>query len=51
VARPAGKGRFPGLGWLRQPEDYSDREWILEIAREYNGLTNDSNANPRQGGS
>ena len=20
---------FPGLGWLRQPSSYSDREWIL----------------------
>ena len=27
--------RFPGLGWLRQPDDYSDREWILEIAEQY----------------
>ena len=24
--------KFPGLGWLRQPSVYSDREWILEIA-------------------
>jgi hypothetical protein len=29
---------FPGLGWLRQPETYSDREWILAIAQEYRGL-------------
>jgi 4-amino-4-deoxy-L-arabinose transferase-like glycosyltransferase len=29
---------FPGLGWLRQPAAYSDREWILEIAREYRRL-------------
>jgi hypothetical protein len=29
---------FPGLAWLRQPEDYSDREWILEIARQYRAL-------------
>jgi hypothetical protein len=29
---------FPGLGWLRQPESYSDREWILAIAREYREL-------------
>jgi len=29
---------FPGLGWLRQPETFSDREWILEIAREYHAL-------------
>ena len=26
---------FPGLAWLRQPEGYSDREWILEISRHY----------------
>ena len=29
---------FPGLGWLRQPETYSDREWILEIAQQYRQL-------------
>ena len=51
VARPAGKGRFPGLGWLRQPEGYSDREWILEIAREYQALTKDTDANPPEDGS
>lgn len=38
VARPAGQGEFPGLGWLGQPESYSDREWILEIARQYRKL-------------
>jgi hypothetical protein len=32
--RPA----FPGLGWLRQPTSYSDREWILEIAQQYRQL-------------
>jgi hypothetical protein len=30
---------FPGLGWLRQPTSYSDREWILEIAQQYRELT------------
>jgi hypothetical protein len=30
---------FPGLGWLRQPTTYSDREWILEIAQQYRELT------------
>lgn len=30
---------FPGLAWLRQPEGYSDREWILEISRQYHDLT------------
>jgi hypothetical protein len=37
----AGKNRsttFPGLGWLRQPTSYSDREWILEIAHQYREL-------------
>ena len=31
-------GVFPGRGWLRQPASYSDREWILEIARHYRML-------------
>jgi hypothetical protein len=30
---------FPGLAWLRQPDDYSDREWILEIAQQYRNLS------------
>ncbi len=38
VATPAAYGDFPGLEWLRQPETYSDREWILEIARQYQAL-------------
>ena len=29
---------FPGLGWLRQPTTFSDREWILEIAHQYRQL-------------
>jgi hypothetical protein len=29
---------FPGLGWLRQPTTYSDREWILAIAKQYGEL-------------
>jgi hypothetical protein len=29
---------FPGLGWLHQPESYSDRDWIIEIARQYREL-------------
>ena len=29
---------FPGLGWLSQPEPYSDREWILAIAERYRVL-------------
>ena len=33
-----GPDGFPGRGWLRQPTSYSDREWILEIARQYRTL-------------
>ncbi len=29
---------FPGRDWLRQPPGCSDREWILEIARQYRRL-------------
>jgi hypothetical protein len=38
---------FPGLAWLRQPEGYSDREWILEIARHYRTL-NGNGDRPRR---
>ncbi|MGP4056317.1 hypothetical protein ACTWP6_16090 [Mycobacterium sp. 4D054] len=41
-AAGAGRERFPGLAWLRQPATYSDREWILEIARQYRRLTADA---------
>ncbi|ORB27041.1 hypothetical protein [Mycolicibacterium parafortuitum] len=34
-----GREKFPGLAWLRQPNTYSDREWILEIARQYRQLS------------
>jgi len=34
----AGPESFPGRGWLRQPASCSDREWILEIARQYRAL-------------
>jgi hypothetical protein len=34
---------FPGLGWLRQPTSYSDREWILEIAQQYRQLALSNN--------
>jgi hypothetical protein len=36
----AGRGAdiFPGRAWLRQPVDCSDRDWILEIARQYREL-------------
>lgn len=29
---------FPGSEWLRQPDTYSDRDWIIEIARQYRNL-------------
>ena len=35
----------PGLGWLRQPNAYSDREWILEIAQQYRTLVRSGGAN------
>ena len=41
AARPTRKPNvplFPGLGWLRQPTTYSDREWILAIAKQYRQL-------------
>lgn len=33
-----GDAQFPGLGWLHQPDGYSDRDWILELARQYHVL-------------
>lgn len=44
VARWINAGRaavgeaFPGRSWLSQPPECSDREWILEIARQYRAL-------------
>lgn len=38
-AAGGGREKFPGLAWLRQPASYSDREWILEIARQYRLLS------------
>jgi hypothetical protein len=32
------RAEFPGLSWLRQPEDYSDRDWMLAIAQQYREL-------------
>ncbi|MFI5505964.1 hypothetical protein ACIA48_00735 [Mycobacterium sp. NPDC051804] len=43
-ARKEGDPKFPGLRWLRQPEVYSDREWILEIATQYRALIRSGNA-------
>lgn len=37
---------FPGLDWLRQPEQFSDREWILEIARQYRRAADPSQTPP-----
>ena len=34
-----GAAEFPGLGWLHQPEIYSDRDWIIEIARQYRSIS------------
>ncbi len=34
----AGYARFPGVESLHQPDSYSDREWIIEIARQYRTL-------------
>ncbi|MBO0679813.1 hypothetical protein JRC04_27425 [Mycolicibacterium sp. S2-37] len=43
-----GRSPFPGLGWLRQPETYSDREWILAIAGRYRDLMREpADAPPR----
>jgi hypothetical protein len=39
--------RFPGLGWLRQPEDQSDREWILAISDQYRKLERAESAGRR----
>ena len=50
LRRPRGRAerrgtRIPGLGWLRQPNAYSDREWILEIAQQYRTLVRSGGAN------
>lgn len=39
---------FPGLTWLRQPEQHSDREWILAIARHYRKLDRNVRQQPRR---
>lgn len=38
LAGPDDLSAFPGRDWLRQPASYSDRDWILEIARQYRML-------------
>jgi hypothetical protein len=40
----ARRATFPGLSWLRQPTTYSDREWILAIAKQYWQLDRAGNA-------
>ena len=40
---------FPGHGWLRQPANCSDREWILEIARQYRNVGRSSGSNADDG--
>jgi hypothetical protein len=40
----ARRATFPGLSWLRQPTTYSDREWILAIAKQYRQLDHAGNA-------
>ncbi len=42
-------GAFPGHGWLRQPANCSDREWILEIARQYRSAGRSSGSNTNGG--
>jgi hypothetical protein len=39
AGRPAVSDAFPGRRWLRQPPGCSDRDWILEIARQYRTLS------------
>ena len=39
AAGPDGPVAFPGRDWLRQPSGYSDRDWILQIARQYRDLS------------
>jgi hypothetical protein len=39
---------FPGLGWLRQPQTCSDREWILEIASQYRKLSREGGPEPKR---
>lgn len=34
-----GQSKFPGRDYLRQPSGYSDRDWILQIARQYREIT------------
>ena len=38
AGREGGVADFPGRGWLSRPDEYSDREWILELARQYRSL-------------
>ncbi len=42
AAQEEARRLFPGLNWVRQPESYSDREWILAIAEQYRDLARSS---------
>ncbi len=37
-AATPGAAAFPGRSWLSQPPDCSDRDWVLQIARQYRAL-------------
>lgn len=37
-AATPGAAAFPGRRWLSQPPECSDRDWILQIARQYQAL-------------
>lgn len=52
-AADPGAGAFPGRRWLSQPPLCSDRDWILQIARQYQALDSATAPNRRpadQGG-
>jgi hypothetical protein len=38
AGRPEVADAFPGRRWLSQPQGCSDRDWVLEIARQYRTL-------------
>jgi len=46
LAGPDDVSAFPGRDWLRQPTSYSDRDWILEIARQYRALSRGRGTTP-----
>lgn len=38
IAGGRSRNAFPGRSWLRQPPGCSDRDWILDIARQYRAI-------------